>query len=100
MGASEIGQGYTGPKTGNQGQGIESGTHKKIMLQGQGIKPWTHKIDCVQGQGFKPWTDQKDRLYDCAHDHSYNCVYELRINKHTKDSADAQTSSMWNTSAG
>ncbi len=84
VGASDIGQGYNGPKTGDQGQGIEPWTHKNIMLHGQrfkpwthknivlhgqGFEPWTHKIDRVQGQGFEPWTDRKDRLYDRARDH-------------------------------
>ncbi len=64
----DIGQGYTGPKTGDQGQGAKPWTHKKIVLQGQGFKPWTHKKDYVQGQGFEPWTDQKDRSYDRAPD--------------------------------
>ena len=57
MEASDIGQGYNGPKTGNQGQGIEPRTHKKIVLQGQGFEPWTHKKDFVQDQRFKPWTN-------------------------------------------
>ena len=43
VGASDVGQGYTGPKTGNQGQGIKPWTHKKIVLHGQGFEPWTHK---------------------------------------------------------
>ncbi len=28
----DVGQGYTGPKTGDQGQGVEPWTHKKIVL--------------------------------------------------------------------
>ena len=39
----DIGQGYTGPKTGDQGQGIDPGTLENIMLHGQGFEPWTHK---------------------------------------------------------
>ena len=42
---SDIGQGYNGPKTGDQDQGIEPWTHKKIMLQGRGCKPWTYQKD-------------------------------------------------------
>ncbi len=53
----DVGQGYTGPKTGNQDQGIEPWTHKKIMLQGKGIEPWTYKKDHMQSQGLEPWTD-------------------------------------------
>ena len=65
-GKNDLGQGFTGPKTGDQGQGTEPWTDKTIVLHGQGFKPWTYKIDHVQGQGFEPWTDRKDRLYDCA----------------------------------
>ena len=65
---TDIGQGYTGPKTGNQEQGIKPWTLEMITLHGQGFEPWTHVIDRVQGQGFEPWTDQKDCSYDRAHD--------------------------------
>ena len=68
VGASDIGQGYTRPKTGDQGQGTKPWTHKKIVLHGQGFEPWTHKIDRGQGQGFEPLTDQKDHLYNHALD--------------------------------
>ena len=89
---SDGGQGYSGLKTGNQGQEIEPWTHKKIMLQGQGLKPCTHRKIVLQGQGFEPWTDQKDHSYDCARDG--------KVNMHTKIHADAQTSSMWNMPIG
>ena len=58
--APDVGQGYTGSKTGDQGQGIEPWTHKKIVLQGQGFEPWTHKKIVLQGQVVEPWTNQKD----------------------------------------
>ncbi len=53
----DVGQGYNRPKTGNQGQGTEPWTHKKIVLHGQGFEPLTHKIDHMQGQGLKPRTN-------------------------------------------
>ena len=49
---SDIGQGYNGPKTGNQGQGIEPLAHKK-MLQGHGFEPRTHKKIMLQSQGLQ-----------------------------------------------
>ncbi len=58
---SDVGQGYSGPKTGNGGQGIE---------------PWTHKKIVLQGQGFKPWTYQKYIVYDHANDHTYARAYD------------------------
>ena len=67
-GASDVGHGYTSPKTGDQGQRTEPSNHKKIMLHGQGVEPWTRKIDRVQGQGFEPWANQKDCSYDRARD--------------------------------
>ena len=57
----DVGQGYNGPKTGDQGQGIKPWTNKKIGLQGQGFEPWIHKKDCA---------------YDRAHDRQYNCAYD------------------------
>ena len=54
VGASDVGQGYNKPKTGNQGQQIEPWTHKKIVLHGQGFKPWTHKKIMLQSQGIEP----------------------------------------------
>ena len=68
LGANEVGQGYNWPKSGNQGQGIEPWTHKKIMLQGQGLEHCTHRKIVLLGQGFEPWTDRKDHSYDHAHD--------------------------------
>ena len=39
----DVGQGYNGPKTGDQGQKIEPWTHNKIVLQGQVFEPWTYQ---------------------------------------------------------
>ena len=58
---SNIGLGFSGPKTGNQGQGIETWMHKKIMLQGQGFTPWTYQNNC-----------EYDRVQDRSYDHADN----------------------------
>ena len=96
----DVGQGYNRPKTGDQGQGFEPWTHKKIVLQGQGLKPCTHRKIVLQDQGFEPWTNQKDRSM-IVHTIAYTIARAIVIiNVHTKASSDAQTSSMWNVSAG
>ena len=89
---NDVGQGHTGPKTADQGQGIEPWTHEKIMLHGQGFKPWTHKNRSPARPWFEPWTARKDCSYNRARGHKISRAHEIR--------ADAQMSSMWNVSAG
>ena len=49
VGASDIGQGYYGPKNMQSGLRIKPRTPKKIVLWGQGFKPRTCKTSCAGG---------------------------------------------------
>ena len=82
---SDVGQGYTGPKTGDQGQGTKPWTHKKIVLHGQGFKPWTHKNRSRARPGV--WT--LDRLkrsfvwswnFTCARN-TCRCTNKFRVER-------------------
>ena len=58
---TNVGQGYNGPKTGNQGQGIEPGPTKRLCCTGWDSNPGPTKRSC--GTGWDLNLDPLNRSY-------------------------------------
>ncbi len=72
VGASDVGQEYTGQKTGDQGQGLNPGPIKKIVRKARGSNPEPIKKIVCKDQGFETWTDRQNRPGDSARDRQYD----------------------------
>ena len=54
-----VGQGYIGPKTGDQGQGIEPGTHNRLCRKCRGSNPVPSERSCCNARGLNPGPTKK-----------------------------------------